>query len=78
MYRPSTSSAMNNKLTTISDPSGGEKREVRSPQGRIHNSEHHANQPQVDETATAILKKKKKPNSLMYASSSLSSLPQSR
>jgi hypothetical protein len=28
--------------------------------------EHFANSHQVDETATAILKKKKKPNSLMY------------
>jgi hypothetical protein len=49
-------------LTTLSDASGSEAKTV---------SRHHhelpteTNQAQADDTATAILKKKKKPNSLM-------------
>jgi transitional endoplasmic reticulum ATPase len=50
-------------LTRPRDPSGAEPKNVRTAQ---HDAEAtHTNPPQDDEIATAILKKKKKPNSLM-------------
>jgi hypothetical protein len=53
-------------LTRYSDPSGAEKREV-SPGGKpdVFELDHSTDTSKVDETATAILRKPKKPNSLM-------------
>jgi hypothetical protein len=53
-------------LTWYSDPSGAEKREV-SPGGKpdVPTLDDRTDAPKVDETATAILRKPKKPNSLM-------------
>jgi transitional endoplasmic reticulum ATPase len=50
-------------LTRRRDPAGGEHKDVNLTTGIVEMKP--TNPPQVDETATAILKKKKKPNSLM-------------
>jgi hypothetical protein len=53
-------------LTTSSDPSGAEKREVSAGEDyEVPMADGDTNNSKENETATAILKKKKKPNSLM-------------